>query len=93
MYECKLCDGTFRTEVEVPRRKPLARDEVNQRQRAERKFGQIDKAELKKEDPPVRGGKRRKREKLSGLRDAIEKSKADKSSSTLSLLDLMKPGI
>lgn len=93
VYECKLCEGTCRTEVEVLRRKPPARDEVQERQRTERKSGQIDKAELKKEGPQVRVGKRRRKEKLSGLRDAIEKSKADKSSSTLSLLDLMKPRI
>jgi RNase P subunit RPR2 len=89
VYECNLCEGTFRTEVEVPRRKPPARDNVQRRQRIQPQSGSIGQ----KEDTQVRGGKRRKKEKLNGLRDAIEKSKANKSSSTLSLLDLMKPGL
>ena len=84
VYECKLCAGTFRTEVEVL-------EEPKREERTELK-GSRTEQEAKKDDVQVRAGKRRKRERLHGLRNAIEKSKAEKSNSTLSLLDLMKPG-
>jgi hypothetical protein len=89
VYECKVCAGIFRTEVEIPRRRPPAKEEskLEEKRMAEAQTGK----EVKKEDIQVRAGKRRKREKLDGLRNAIEKSRAERTNSTLSLLDLMKP--
>jgi hypothetical protein len=92
VYECKLCAGTFRTEVEVPRRRPPTKLEEPKREERTELKGARTEQESKKDDVQVRAGKRRKRERLHGLRNAIEKSKAEKSNSTLSLLDLMKPG-
>jgi RNase P subunit RPR2 len=92
VHECKLCGGTFRTEVEVPRRRPPTKLEEPKPEERKEVKGERTEKEAKKDDIQIRAGKRRKRERLHGLRNAIEKSKAERTNSTLSLLDLMKPG-
>lgn len=91
MYECKLCKGTLRTEVEVRRRPPTTREESKGAERVQSNVTPETEKGVKNDDTQVRQGKRRKRERFSGLRSAIEKSKAEKTNTTLSLLDLMKP--
>jgi hypothetical protein len=87
IYECKVCNGTFRSEVEnsVPSAAPPNRDGgVSQEPKVVTGEG-ITGEESTGSNPR----KRRKREKLQGLIGAIQKSKAEKTPQ-LGLEDLMK---
>jgi len=82
VYECKVCNGQFRTEVEnsTPTAVPLKRDSEIEAKSIIRKY---------EDTPGDNTRKRRKRETLKGLIGAIEKSKAEKIPE-LGLQDLMK---
>ena len=87
VYECKVCNGTFRTEVEnsVSSAVPLNRDGgVSQEPKGSSREGITGE-----ESTGSNTRKRRKREKLQGLIGAIQKSKAEKTPQ-LGLQDLMK---
>jgi RNase P subunit RPR2 len=78
VYDCKVCKGTFRTEVSVPlASKNIGRPEMTQSE-APKLVAQSGRAA------------RRKRERIQGLKAAIEKSKAEKSMTQLDLQDLMR---
>ena len=84
IYRCKACKMQYRTEIEIPKatsldvRKPMS----------------IGKTEEKQADiTPASASqvrKRRKRERLQGLKSAVEKSKAERTTVQLDLIDLMK---
>jgi RNase P subunit RPR2 len=95
VYECKVCSGTFRTEVDVPLRKAKAQDHPphSERMEVQRKEGNTQRKEANKTvEPPVLESRssKRKRGRIQGLKSAIEKSKAEKSTRQLTLADLMK---
>jgi RNase P subunit RPR2 len=80
-YRCLICSETFKTEVESPGKQPAApgKDE------------NVGVGAVKvDEDIAGKVKKRRKRDKLQGLRSAIEKSKIEKTEIKLNLQDLMK---
>ena len=82
IYECTVCWNRFRTETEIQKTKP-----EDGPQSLPSTVGQ--RVEL----PKVSSAgteKNRKRERLRGLKSAIEKTKAEKSVVKLDLLDLMK---
>jgi RNase P subunit RPR2 len=84
-YECLVCRHDSRIEVELP----LSKKETTTIE----PIVLVEKLELKekvverKEDT---AGKRKKRNKLEGLRKAVEKSKAEKTTVSFNLMDLMK---
>jgi RNase P subunit RPR2 len=82
VYDCKVCKGTFKTEVDLPHAE-------TQRQRAE---VQLPIEEKKSDVHVVSQGRaaKRKRERMQGLKSAIEKSKAEKTTLQLDLQDLMR---
>jgi len=81
VYECKICQCTFRTEVDVPQTlKGNQPSESSITRGANRVIPAL---------PQGRAAKR-KRERTQGLKSAIEKSKADKATTQLDLKDLMR---
>lgn len=83
IYECKACKKQFKTETEIPTIKSID-------------VGKTVSAQQLEEEPQCtstttqrRVGKRRRRERLQGLKSAIEKSRAE-NTIQLDLLDLMK---
>jgi RNase P subunit RPR2 len=83
IYECKACKKQYKTEIEVSMKTSLDVRTTLLAQGVEEK-----KLEIPKSASEVR--KRRKRDRLLGLQSAIEKSKAEKTTAQLDLLDLMK---
>jgi RNase P subunit RPR2 len=81
VYECKICQCTFRTEVDVPQTlKRNQPSESSTTRGANRVIPTL---------PQGRAAKR-KRERTEGLKSAIEKSKANKATTQLDLKDLMR---
>src|SRR5271154_1330609 len=79
IYECKACKRQYKTETEVSIKTSLG-VRTTPVQRVEEK-----KLEIPKSTSEVR--KKRKRDRLQGLKSAIEKSKAEKTTAQLDLLD------
>lgn len=84
IYECVACRKQYRTESEVPADALLNLGTSSLAQRTEQKKLDISTSTLSQ----VR--KKRKRDRLQGLKSAIEKSKAEKATVQLDLIDLMK---
>ena len=83
IYECKACKKQFKTETEIPTIKSLDVGKPAPAQRLEKE------PQSTSATTPSRVAKKRRRERLQGLKSAIEKSKAEKNVQ-LDLLDLMK---
>ena len=83
IYECKVCKKQFKTETEIPTIKLVDVGKPVSTQRLE------EEPQCTSSNTPNRVGKRKRRERLQGLKSAIEKSKAEKIVQ-LDLLDLMK---
>jgi RNase P subunit RPR2 len=79
VYHCMACNKEFRTEIEIPKVESRGIPKVEN-------TGIV----LGKEEKGVVKGGKRKREKLQGLKNAIEKRNAEKSTTRLDLMDLMK---
>jgi hypothetical protein len=84
IYQCKACKKQYRTEIEIPKSTSLdVRESVS-----------IEKKEEKQADITTASAtqvrKRRKRDRLQGLKSAVEKSKAERTTIQLDLIDLMK---
>jgi RNase P subunit RPR2 len=82
-YDCMVCRYESKMEVELPKlQKEMTTETVVL----------VEKLELGKvvEKKGINAGTRKKRNKLEGLRKAVEKSKAEKTSVSFNLMDLMK---
>jgi len=83
IYECKACNKHFRIETQLPTVGSSGIHHLTDRQQG-KKLDQIIATSNQL-------GKKRKRERLQGLKNAIEKSRAEKAKPfELDLLDLMK---
>lgn len=83
VYECNVCHGKFRTEVDVG----------HQPSRSSTAAAKVKLGNTVESPPPTKtasSAKKKKRERMQGLKKAIEKSKEGKANLQLSLLDLMK---
>jgi len=85
IYDCTMCKKSFRLEVKVPEGNPnkISQPLISKQDEKERKA-------VEKTDTNNKPGKRRNRDRLHGLRHAIEKAKTEKPISELDLRDLMK---
>ena len=85
VYECNVCHATYRAEAVVPRTTP----QVIEQAPALLKSISPENAAISKVEKG-RTGKARKRDRLQGLKTAVEKSKTERASQGFSLQDLMK---
>lgn len=86
IYDCAVCEKSFRMEATVPQGRPSIFTQPHSVTQVNPAEKTIDKADISD-----KAGKRRKRGRLHGLRDAIEKAKVEKESAAqLDLHDLMK---
>lgn len=81
IYKCKICRKEFRTEIEYPVVRPHS-------SKTNTSLGIVQREA--KSEAPGPAEKKRKRERLQGLKNAIEKAKAQKTEAGFDLLDLMK---
>ena len=81
IYNCEVCKKEFRIEVQ----QPIARERVSEPV----PFVGTTEGRIKTETP-ANAGRKRRRERLQGLKGAIEKAKAEKTQTSFGLLDLMK---
>ena len=85
IYDCAVCKKSFRLEAQVPQGNPnkISPPLIS-------KQGGKEQKAVERIDVSNKTGKRRKRDRLHGLRNAIEKAKTEKPGTELNLQDLMK---
>ena len=85
IYDCAVCKKSFRLEAQFPKGNPnkISPPLIS-------KLGEKEQKAVERTDVNNKTGKRRKRDRLLGLRNAIEKAKTEKPATELNLQDLMK---